>query len=283
MGPGRRCDGADALRAEAARHPADVGGTPRARGDRALAPGTSRGVLAVRGVADRGHRAPDADGVEGLARRRLPAVAEAAGPLRARVRGPGPGRRLAGPAGSRRPLPAQLPPAARSRRDQAHPDGPVDHARGHRLVRLGGRAGVHRARLRVLEPRRPAAAPRLEDRGRRVRRLAAARRLRSVRAGSAPRGPASRRSPGGQPARGQGHGASLERGEPRPGPRSAPALHAIDEGVPEGPGQQRRRGVGLRADGGPPHLPVVQFPRDLPPFGEAAPSRGQPVAQGAES
>src|SRR5262245_61576101 len=86
-----------ALRAEAAREPAHVGGASRPRGGRAHAPGAARRPRTVRGLPDRGHRPADAAGVEGLARRGVPGEPEAARALRARVRRPREARRLAGP------------------------------------------------------------------------------------------------------------------------------------------------------------------------------------------
>ena len=88
-------------------------------------------------------------------------------PVRARVRRGHPRQRVAGPARSRGPLPAELPPAARGDRHQADPDRALGLHRGHRLLPVRGHARVQRARLRLLEPRRPTAAPGLEDRGRR--------------------------------------------------------------------------------------------------------------------
>ena len=67
LGRGRRSAGAHSLRPEAARHAPDVGGPAGPRGRRALSPGAPTRACAVRGLARRGHRAPDAGGVEGLA------------------------------------------------------------------------------------------------------------------------------------------------------------------------------------------------------------------------
>ncbi len=120
LGCRRRPRGAHALRAEAARHAADVGGPHRPRGDRARAARASPRPRAVRGLADRGHRAPDAGGVEGLARPRVPREPEAPRALRARVRRDRQGPRVAGAARSRRALPAQLPSPAALRGHQAH-------------------------------------------------------------------------------------------------------------------------------------------------------------------
>src|SRR5262245_46337526 len=65
------------LRPEAARHPPHVGGTARARGDRAHAARAATRARAVRGIADRGYGAADARGMERIARRRLPREPEA--------------------------------------------------------------------------------------------------------------------------------------------------------------------------------------------------------------
>src|SRR5437016_865931 len=284
LGGRRGSPRAPPLRAQAARDPSDVGGAARARGSGACASRHARRLRALRGGADRGHRAADARGVARLPGRHLPRVPEAHGALRARVRRAHPGRRVAGPPRPCRPLPAQLLPAAPPGRDQAGSRGPLVLHREHRLLRLRRHARLRCPGLRLLERRGPPSARGLEDRRQRRRgRGDPAWRLRALCAGGHGRGSPARGSARGQPRGGQGDRASLERGEPGPRARAHPPLRARDARLPQGPGQEPRRGGELREERGFAHLPMVQLPGGLPARAAAVLETGRHGGSGAAS
>ena len=106
--------------------PWQCGRDARSRGHRASPPRHARRLRVLRGLARRAHRAADAGGVEGLAPARVPRPPEVPRAVRARVRGPGARRRVAGPPRPRRPLPAELPSPPAVDRHQADPARPVD-------------------------------------------------------------------------------------------------------------------------------------------------------------
>jgi len=133
-----------ALHSQAARHPPDVGGPPRHEA-------IERSLLALRD----GHGLSEASLIEDTVRQmREEWKGSRAGStgrprsalaVRARVRRGHPRQRVGGALrDSRGPLPAELPPAARADRHQAHADRALGLHRGHRLLPLRGHARVQR-------------------------------------------------------------------------------------------------------------------------------------------